>query len=228
MEPVLRLFAEEGFPRADVDIVAIRHARSRYAKLQTDYSRIMARIEAGLEALHNLPLPEGVGPPSPATTARTSAASSSDGALARSTDASSAQPTPSIGITVAQPASLGVDALAPPVAVVNGVLPDGPAHMAGMRSGMEVLRFGTATAESLAASGQGLDALWGIAAASAGRDVEVVARLSTDRAAETLAAGAGSSVSALGAHLRLLLVRVPSPPRLGLHLVLPTSEPDTA
>ena len=42
----------EGFPRADVDIHAVRRDRHRRAVLQTDHERVMKELEEALEQLH--------------------------------------------------------------------------------------------------------------------------------------------------------------------------------
>jgi hypothetical protein len=171
-----------------------------------------------------MPLPEGEAE----SAASASSASSETPALPRRVATPSSAPAlAATGGATAKAIDYGVDCHAPALALVRGTLPDGPAHAAGMRSGMEVLRFGTATAESLAASGQGLDALSGIAAASAGGAVEVVVRSAqrqTATAPAEVPAGADADADAAAlSRLSVLVVRVPSPPRLGMHLVLPTA-----
>ena len=57
------LIDNEGFPRADVDIVECRKLRHRHACLQTDYSRLMKDLENRLFGLHSVykeidPVPE--------------------------------------------------------------------------------------------------------------------------------------------------------------------------
>jgi len=47
-----RLVDSEGFPRADVDLYAVRAARGRLASLKTDYEEATRQLEAGLAALH--------------------------------------------------------------------------------------------------------------------------------------------------------------------------------
>merc|ERR1712050_560084 len=46
------LVDEEGFPRADLDIYAIRKARNRLACAQTDHQEVMKKIEAALAVIH--------------------------------------------------------------------------------------------------------------------------------------------------------------------------------
>ncbi|KAL8455133.1 hypothetical protein Emag_000970 [Eimeria magna] len=46
------LVDEEGFPRADIDVYAVREARHRLAYLQTDYRNVQRRLEELLFRLH--------------------------------------------------------------------------------------------------------------------------------------------------------------------------------
>ena len=46
------LVDSQGFPRADIDVYAVRTARSEIAKLRTDHKSVMARIETALYAVH--------------------------------------------------------------------------------------------------------------------------------------------------------------------------------
>lgn len=43
----------EGFPRADLDIYAIRHARRRINELRNDYKDVMNEIEKALQAVYD-------------------------------------------------------------------------------------------------------------------------------------------------------------------------------
>lgn len=230
--------AEEGFPRSDIDIVAVRGARARYAVLQTDYSALMREAEKKLELLHSLPL-------------------DAEAAPAARRKAAPREPAPAAALAPApEPAAadrFGVSAFAEAIGVVQGTLPDGPAYKCGLRAGMEVLRFGSATAASTRAAGGGLGALTAVTQSSAGGRVEVVVRLPAAAAAADGAAGARSAAatttaattaaaaaaaaaaaSAAGAAvtgrpaLQLLVLSVPSPPRIGLHIVppAPPSEED--
>ncbi|KAJ1960843.1 putative 26S proteasome regulatory subunit [Dimargaris xerosporica] len=42
----------EGFPRADIDVGAVRHIRVKVVTLRNDLQRVMAEIELALHALH--------------------------------------------------------------------------------------------------------------------------------------------------------------------------------
>lgn len=46
------LVDKEGFPRADIDVHTVRHARQRIACLQTDHSLLMKEIEEELYKIH--------------------------------------------------------------------------------------------------------------------------------------------------------------------------------
>lgn len=47
------LVDREGFPRADVDLYAIRHARKRINELRNDYKAVMSEIETALQAVYD-------------------------------------------------------------------------------------------------------------------------------------------------------------------------------
>ena len=46
------LIDDEGFPRADIDLVQVRTMRGRLAYLNTDLSSVMKQLENGLAELH--------------------------------------------------------------------------------------------------------------------------------------------------------------------------------
>lgn len=54
------LVDQEGFPRADMDLYAVRHARRRINELRNDYKDVMNEIENALQAVYD---PSTVGPP---------------------------------------------------------------------------------------------------------------------------------------------------------------------
>lgn len=200
-------------------MVAVRGARSRYAVLQTDYSALMLQAERKLELLHALPLD-----PSASPSARRKAVPREPAS------APAAAPAATSGPSHAD--RFGVSAFAEVLGVVQGTQPDGPAFKCGLRAGMEVLRFGSATAASARSAGGGLGALTAVTQASAGGRVEVVVRVPAataggQGAASATAHEAGSVASATSAAggssmLKLLVLAVPSPPRIGLHIVPPT------
>ena len=118
---LLRL-AGEGFPRDDVDIVAVRGARHRYACLQTDYTRIMHKLEDGLARLHQQARDSG----------EVDEAQLASGNRGESNAAQEAA-------AVAAPL---VDAPQTPLAIVDGIDPDGAAARSGLHRGDEILAFG--------------------------------------------------------------------------------------
>ncbi|XP_043500163.1 26S proteasome non-ATPase regulatory subunit 9 [Polistes fuscatus] len=48
------LVDSEGYPRQDIDVYQIRHARNRIICLTNDHKALMAKIEAGLHKVHSL------------------------------------------------------------------------------------------------------------------------------------------------------------------------------
>merc|ERR1719430_1275600 len=46
------LVDQEGFPRADIDVYQVRHARSNIRTKTTDLKEVMKKIEAGLLNIH--------------------------------------------------------------------------------------------------------------------------------------------------------------------------------
>lgn len=104
----------EGFPRADIDVHAIRTNRQRLACLQTDHQAVMRRIEAGLvQAIpakpENTPAAAPVEVPAPAP-------------------AAPEEPIPKVVI----------------IAIVTEVTADSPAATAGLAVDDLVISFGTA------------------------------------------------------------------------------------
>ena len=55
------LIDREGFPRADVDIYAVRGARKRIIELRNDLKAIMEEMATALESIYALPEANGVG-----------------------------------------------------------------------------------------------------------------------------------------------------------------------
>ena len=48
------LVDNEGFPRADVDIIEVRKLRNRHACLQTDHTNLMKEVEKRLFGIHSV------------------------------------------------------------------------------------------------------------------------------------------------------------------------------
>jgi len=47
------LVDQEGFPRADLDVYEIRHARAKFISFRNDYKNIMKEIEESLQVFHS-------------------------------------------------------------------------------------------------------------------------------------------------------------------------------
>lgn len=106
-----------GFPRSDIDIVAVRTSRHLVHRLRNDHKDIMKEIEQALHAIHEASRQENekTSSSSPMTTAQQPPVSSS------------ASSTPSLV----------------PFARVNAVAPDSPAYEAGLRREDKLLQFGS-------------------------------------------------------------------------------------
>ncbi|TFK52432.1 hypothetical protein OE88DRAFT_1698249 [Heliocybe sulcata] len=65
------LLDQEGFPRADIDVWAVRHARVRVIELRNDMTALMDRIARALEGVYDPNL--NMGPSTSATTATSQA-----------------------------------------------------------------------------------------------------------------------------------------------------------
>ena len=121
-----KLTDEEGFPRADIDLLEIRRMRNRLACLQTDHVAIMKQIEQGLYRLHedhykSEEVKEGA---SLETLGLGSAAAS-----AKSESSSTKQ-------------AQQVQELKVPFAWISDVISDSPADGAGLKLGDAIYRFG--------------------------------------------------------------------------------------
>lgn len=46
------VFYRDGFPRADVDVHAVRISRNQVIRLQNDHKALMREVEGALQALH--------------------------------------------------------------------------------------------------------------------------------------------------------------------------------
>mmetsp|Transcript_24367 Transcript_24367/g.35756 ORF Transcript_24367/g.35756 Transcript_24367/m.35756 type:complete len:218 (+) Transcript_24367:44-697(+) len=113
----------EGFPRADIDLYEVRRKRNRLAVINTDYNLLMKEIGNELAAIHS-----GI------------------------TDDDDANETPEIRpAEVSEPALEGVSdrkrdadsVILIPIAVIDEILPESPAHSAGLVDGDLLLAFGT-------------------------------------------------------------------------------------
>ncbi|KAG9097093.1 putative 26S proteasome regulatory subunit, partial [Ceratobasidium sp. 370] len=120
-----RLVDGQGFPRADLDLVAIRTTRVRVIELRNDRTRLTNEIAQALADVHNSL------PPQPASEGKINGV---DGTI---------EPSPA--------STPGVTLLAP-FARVDGVAPGSPAQQAGLQREDLILAFGDLTARSFSGS----------------------------------------------------------------------------
>uniref|UniRef100_A0A7S4UIG9 Nas2 N-terminal domain-containing protein n=1 Tax=Alexandrium monilatum TaxID=311494 RepID=A0A7S4UIG9_9DINO len=113
------LVDEQGFPRADLDIYAIRKARNRLACAQTDHTEVMKKIEKALMAIH-------------AGSCVSVPRAAPAGARAQD-DGSPGDAAPIIQVIQLPP---------PPFAWIDEVSDGSPAQDAGLAIGDQVCRFG--------------------------------------------------------------------------------------
>mmetsp|Transcript_48289 Transcript_48289/g.140830 ORF Transcript_48289/g.140830 Transcript_48289/m.140830 type:complete len:221 (-) Transcript_48289:94-756(-) len=111
------LVDEEGFPRADLDIYAIRKARNRLACAQTDHKEVMKKVEQALVELH---AGSCVAVPRQSPAAAAGGAGGGDGQA---------------GTTLAAPPP-------PPFAWIDEVTDGSPAQEAGLAIGDQICQFG--------------------------------------------------------------------------------------
>mmetsp|Transcript_61772 Transcript_61772/g.108193 ORF Transcript_61772/g.108193 Transcript_61772/m.108193 type:complete len:218 (-) Transcript_61772:84-737(-) len=143
------LIDEEGFPRADIDIYAIRKARNRFACAQTDYKEVMKKIEAGLLALHSqsrVAVPRGA----PAA-----------GLPAESEDA-------------AMGGAEEVQLPPPPFAWIDEVTAGSPAQEAGLAIGDHICRFGSVSRDATGDLNSCFAAIRELVPRSVGSPIEVL------------------------------------------------------
>jgi hypothetical protein len=152
-----------GFPLADVDVHAIRIARNSIARLQTDYTATMKRIEQLVFAHFHNPSPKPLPASAPATSASASTASSASTAAPSVRDRDfkhSALPSTAPANSAVGSASAGASAsaAAPP--------PPGTGAGAGPGSAAAHASSAPASASSASASASGASAVPQIAALS--------------------------------------------------------------
>lgn len=114
------LVDDEGFPRGDIDIYNVRQKRHRLAEINYEYKQLMKRIEDLTKTLFSIPRPD----------------------TSETTNNTVSEPPPHhniAGNVITLPAALG------PMAILDEVLLDSPAHTAGVRNGDRLLQFGYIT-----------------------------------------------------------------------------------
>ncbi|KAG8705840.1 putative 26S proteasome regulatory subunit [Ceratobasidium sp. 394] len=144
-----RLVDGQGFPRADLDLVAIRTTRVRVIELRNDRARLTDEIARALEDVHSSP------PSQPVSEVKINGV---NGTLEPS-------PASTPGITESRPRLL------PPFARVDGVAPESPAQQAGLQREDLILAFGDLTARSF--SGSSLQPLAQLVASHENRSLSV-------------------------------------------------------
>lgn len=118
------LVDQEGYPRADCDVYAVRHARHRIAVLKTDYAEVCREIENALEQLHAASRVAVPRRPAPTSGRR------QPGSL-------SEEVTNGISPAKEKPAPTG-----PAFGIIDAVSEGSPAEACGLRVGDAVVAFG--------------------------------------------------------------------------------------
>lgn len=139
-------FAAEGFPRADVDLLAVRTLRQRVIVLTNDYKAKQREVDALLQQLHALG-PAAFVAATPSFDAKTDGVASGAGAAAvRSADGASARAAGPVDALEAAFRGLELPdepAAFHPFARVDEVSPGSPAAGAGLQVGDRIAVFGS-------------------------------------------------------------------------------------
>mmetsp|Transcript_64598 Transcript_64598/g.185819 ORF Transcript_64598/g.185819 Transcript_64598/m.185819 type:complete len:224 (-) Transcript_64598:88-759(-) len=114
------LIDEEGFPRGDLDLYAIRKARNRLACAQTDHMEVMKKIEKALVLIH----------------------SGSCVSVPRATPAPCGDQEMDDAADTAAPAEAQAVMPSPPFALIDEVAEGSPAQAAGLVLGDQICSFG--------------------------------------------------------------------------------------
>jgi 26S proteasome non-ATPase regulatory subunit 9 len=130
----------EGFPRADLDVYAVRTARGQCARLQNDLRAAGAELDAALAALHACG-PEAVAA-ALAAAREEAAAAREEAAAAAAAEGAATLREPAMAVAAAPVAAASAAASA--FAAVDAVAPDSPASAAGLRRGDRLVRVGGA------------------------------------------------------------------------------------
>jgi 26S proteasome regulatory subunit N4 len=115
------LVDSEGFPRGDVDIYDIRRKRNRLAMINTDYKQIMKAIDKEVQSLYSLNDEEKASQVVPSV----------------AVDSMNGKAHVEVPVTpLIPPRSFAI-----PFAIVDEILPNSPAQLAGLEDGDELVRF---------------------------------------------------------------------------------------
>mmetsp|Transcript_12184 Transcript_12184/g.18471 ORF Transcript_12184/g.18471 Transcript_12184/m.18471 type:complete len:220 (-) Transcript_12184:267-926(-) len=142
------LIDEEGFPRGDLDLYAIRKARNRFACAQTDHMEVMKQIEQALSSIH-----------------ATSCVS-----VPRESPNKTEEITESEG----DAANLQAELPSPPFALIDEVAEGSPAEAAGLRVGDLLSSFGPVSRKASGDLNACFGAIQQLVPKSAGSELEVV------------------------------------------------------
>jgi 26S proteasome non-ATPase regulatory subunit 9 len=143
------LVDKEGFPRADIDIYAVRNKRQRLNHLQTDHKQIMKQIEEALAQVNSGYSTAPVAAPS------TSSSGAEASAMSSTQTAQSPPVAPEAATAINYESTEQMIASA--FALVNEVAAGGPAEQAGLLKNDLVLKIGEidfSNHRNLAAVGQ--------------------------------------------------------------------------
>lgn len=124
------LLDSEGFPRADIDIPAVRADRHRLAELRNDHVVITEKINQNIQTLHSAKTA-----PTVASTKLTSEASANGPGFSMNIDSS---------VSVTSSSTMDIDAtLSRPFAMVDEITEASPAAEDGLQLGDQVVKFGS-------------------------------------------------------------------------------------
>jgi len=171
----INLVEEDGFPRSDVDIHAIRIIRNKLAKLQKDHLELMKQIESLVFSAKSISklFKSSISTSSSLTTSTLS--NQSDIVIPYNISSVSPQPTiavqDSISASRTNPATKSPPispASLPPFYVVRSVTADSPSHLCGLKIGDKILKFSNITKSNFSAQ-----AISRIVTNSVNRSIEV-------------------------------------------------------
>lgn len=146
----------EGFPRADIDIAAVRSQRNRLALLRTDYKNTSEALERALYAA--LPPPENADEPTDSTE-RSSAPAAPSRRVAPTSSSDTINGPPVIAVGTGSPVGSASDRARVPFAVVDRVDPESPASAALLLVGDRIAAFGAISLRALHSPSAAMSAL---------------------------------------------------------------------